>query len=75
MTNNLIKDTTKTISSVISPEIVEKYGWIAFLTPVAIYTVDKLSDLISKAMDKGYSFDINTEKVQVSLNKTNTLAE
>ena len=75
MTNNLIKDTTKTISSVISPEIVEQYGWIALLAPVAIYTIDKVSDLITKAMDKGYSIDINTEKVQVSLNKTDVIAE
>ena len=75
MTNHLSKDIIKTNSELIFPEHIEKYGWIALLTPVAIYTMDKVYDLISKAMDKGYSLNINTEKVQISLNKSTTITE
>ena len=75
MNNNLIKDTTRTISSVISPEIIEKCGWLTLLTPVVFYTVDKLSDLVLTAMDKDYSLTINTDAIQISLNKPNTLTE
>lgn len=71
----LIKDTTRTISELIPTEVINKYGWIILFAPVAIYAVDKISDLITIAMEKGYSLNINSEKVQISLDKANAVAE
>lgn len=75
MNNNLIKDTTRTISEAIPSEIICKYGWIGFVIPVAFYAVDKISDLVTIAMEKGYSLNINSDKVQISLDKTITVTE
>ena len=72
---SLIKDTTRTISESIPAEVLNKYGWIILFTPVAVYAVDKISDLITIAIEKGYSLNINSEKVQISLDKATTVTE
>lgn len=75
MTNQLSKDMTRSISALISSENIEKYGWMALFAPITIYVVDKISGLVSTAIEKDYSLNVKTEKIQISLNKSNTITD
>lgn len=49
--------------------VFEKYGWIIFFTPVLVYAADKVTDVISKAIDNEYNLNIDFKNGQFSLTK------
>ena len=53
MTNSITNKANVELINFLPKTVIEKYGWILLMAPVAVYSVDKISKLIDKAIDKG----------------------
>ena len=56
----------------VSKTVLDQYGWVVIVLPVAFYAIDKVRDLSSEAMDKGYNLTINFKDGNLSLTRASS---
>ena len=50
-------------------DVLLKHGWVLLATPVLLYAIDKVSEIVYKVMDNNYNLVVKANGVEVNLQK------
>lgn len=69
MNKQVANDFGKKIISKLPNDVLLKHGWVLLTTPVLLYAIDKVSEIVDKVMDNNYNLIVKANGVEVNLQK------
>ena len=68
--NNIIKNSKNYFPASVSNETLEKALIFVVATPFLMFLTEKISDIATNALDKGYNFSCNMKEMSLDLTKS-----